>query len=93
MCIRDSMKAIREVFAINDKKRAGLSLVEDIADSEKFHPIRFKEVIVNGILPAIEKANPENIEAFRRIMPFIEKPESLESGTIKSFLEKNVNLY
>jgi len=89
----DPMKAIREIFAINDNKRAGLSLIEDIVDSEKFHPIRFKEVIANGILPAIEKANPENIEAFRRIMPLLEKPESLESSAIKSFLEKNVNLY
>lgn len=89
----DPMKAIKEVFAIADNNPKGLELVEKIVDSDKFHPLKFKEVIANGVLPAIEKAKPENVETFSQVMPLLKNPESLDSGAIKNFLERNVNLY
>ena len=84
------LTAINHVFAIADKNPSGLKLVEKLAD--ELDTINFKNAIADGILPTIEKANPENIETLEKIIPNI-KPQKLSAEIIKGFLANNVNLY
>lgn len=85
------LKAIRDIFSMAEKNPKGIALFEDMADS--FHPIKFKQMIAEGVIPAIESAKPGNAETLKEIMPALVEQGVLTPELVKGFLLKNVNLY
>lgn len=89
----DPMKAIREIFSIYDKKPERLELVEKIID-KNLSTIPFKELIANGVLPAIADAKSSlNIELLDKFLPKLSNDSpSLTSSALKKYLERDLTL-